>query len=79
VKIDGSIENVKCFGVLAMQVQTKRKFALEVVLHQRIGPAGIGRGDFDEGMIAGPVIVQSAAGRNDPIALLRHAPSRTWA
>jgi hypothetical protein len=25
VKIDDSIENVKCFGVLAMQMQTKRK------------------------------------------------------
>ena len=75
VKIDGSIENVKCFGVLAMQVQTKCKFALEIVFHQGVRAAGVGGGDLDEGVIAGPVVIRSGARRNESLAQLRHESS----
>ena len=77
MEIHDTVEDVKCLGVLAMQMQTKRKFALEIVFHQRIGTAGVGCGHLDEGVIAGPVVVRSTARRNEAIALLRHAPSST--
>jgi hypothetical protein len=76
VEIHDAVEDVKSFGVLAMQMETKRKFALAVIFHQRIGAAGIGRSHLDEGVIAGPVVIRSAARRNESIALLQHAPSR---
>ena len=77
MEIHRTVEDVKCLGVLAMQMQTERKFTLEIVFHQCIGAAGIGGGHLDEGVIAGPVVVRSAARRNEAIALLRHAPSPT--
>ena len=77
MEIHRTVEDVKCLGVLAMQMQTERKFTLEIVFHQRIGAAGIGGGHLDEGVIASPVVVRSAARRNEAIALLRHAPSPT--
>jgi hypothetical protein len=76
MEIHDAVENVESFGVLSMQMQTKRKFALEVVFHQRIGAAGIGRSHLDEGVIARPVIIRPAARWNESITLLQHAPSR---
>ena len=38
MKIDRPRENVERFGVLAMQMQTKCKLALEMVFHQRGAP-----------------------------------------
>ena len=61
MEIHDTVEDVKRLGVLAMQMQAERKFALEIVFHQRKGAAGIGGGHLDEGVIAGPVVVRSAA------------------
>ena len=72
MKIHDAVQDIKSLGVLAVQMQAEREFALKVVFHQRIGAAGVGGGDLDVGVVARPVVVASAAGRLEAVALGWH-------
>jgi hypothetical protein len=52
MKIHDAVQDIKGLGVLAVQMQAEREFALEIVFHQRIGAAGVGGGDLDVGVVA---------------------------
>jgi hypothetical protein len=52
MKIHDAVQDIKSLGVLAVQMQAEREFALKVVFHQRIGAAGVGGGDLDVGVVA---------------------------
>src|SRR5205823_6002330 len=49
-------------------------FPLEIVLHQRVGAAGIGGRDLHESMVARPIIVRPATRRHETVSLHVLAP-----
>src|SRR6266542_4996971 len=65
---DIAVEDVEALRMLPMQVEAERELALEIVLHEREGAAGIRACDLHERIVARPVVIRPASRRHEPVS-----------